>query len=181
MCLYFPTSLPLFLSQVSFKISLSIDITKVFFDMDLDWKTTISRDFIGNIIDDFKKVLRSLARLFRAENVYLVCAVFPSDINWIWNCILFFYSRSSQNYTGLDNRIRDFPRRRRDGKFAWWRANHDGEPEFHLTKTSARIVRPVLPVGQPVDMYSLTGNNRGIFQRALFTREKKEMHEVVPT
>jgi len=100
-----------FLSQVSFKISLSIDVTNVFFDMDLDWKTTISRDFIGNINDDFKKVLRSLARLFRAENLYLVCAVFPSDINWIWNCILSFYSRSSQNYAALDNRIRDFPRK----------------------------------------------------------------------
>jgi len=61
-------------------------------------------------------------------------------------------------------------------------ACHDGEPEFHLTKTSAHIVRPVLPVGQPVVMYSLTGNNRGIFQRALFTRakKKKEMREAVP-
>ena len=50
---------------------------------------------------------------------------------------------------------------------------NDGEPEFHLTKTGAHIVRLVLPVGQLVGMDSLTGNNGGIFQHAPFIRVKK--------
>jgi len=50
-----------------------------------------------------------------------------------------------------DNRIRDFPRRRRNGKL------HDGvqttmvNQNFTQQKPARNIVRPVLPVGQLVD------------------------------
>jgi len=71
-----------------------------------------------------------------------------------------FEIKRDASYLNLDN---DFVS---SGRF-----RHRGV-EFN---TSARIVRPVLPVGQPVVFtYSLTGNNRGIFQRALFTRAKKK-------